>query len=216
MSEGLSLSTIFIVSFLAALFAIFVALLVVYSYVTLRLIPKVKRGLRELVGEIGPRAVFERANFDPVETMRQLGISPKEAADAIARQQAADAESVIAYTCEDHGRCVGCFKVLAQFEAIVRHQGEASFDDVERKCYAKLRMQLESDALLDGESETERQKRIAVRVIEALVREGRQTSIAQSVVWSRGKDDRATYATWLSAARSGFEKIVVQDEEDAA
>jgi hypothetical protein len=29
--------------------------------------------------------------------------------------------------------------VLAQFEAIIKNQGEASFDEVERKCYEKLR-----------------------------------------------------------------------------
>ncbi len=207
-TDGPSTSTIFGVSFLGALFAILVALLVVYTYVTLRLVPKLKRGLRALVEEIGPRAVFEQANFDPAEAMRQLGVSPAEAAAAIAQQRSA------IFTCEDHGRCLGCPRVLAQFEAIIRHQGEASFDEVERTRYAQLRDQLANDVSLPDESEADRQKRIAVRVIEALVREGCASSIAHSVVWSRRKEDRATFAAWLSAARSGREKLVVQDEAD--
>jgi hypothetical protein len=104
--------------------------------------------------------------------------------------------------------------VLAQFEAIIRHQGEESFDEVERKCYEQLRAQLASDALLEGESETDRQKRIAARVVEALVREGRALSIAHAVVWSRRKADRTTFAEWLSSARTGCEKLVIDDEED--
>jgi hypothetical protein len=165
-------------------------------------------GIREFVGEIGPRAVFERANLDPAEAMRQLGVSPAEAAAAIAKQRAAaigtdgapSAVRVI-YTCEDHGRCAGCPRVLAQFEAIIRHQGEDSFDAVEKKCYGQLRDQLASDALLPGESEADRQKRIAARVVEALVCEGFASNRARGVVWTIGKDERATFAAWLSAAR---------------
>jgi len=198
----------FLVSFLGALFAILASLLIVYTYVKHRLIPKLKHGLHEMVEEIDPRAVFDRANIDPAEVMRQLGVSPE-------APRAPGAIRVI-YTCEDHGRCDGCSKVLAQFEAIIRHQGEASFDEVEKKCYAQLRDQLVGDVLLSGESEIDRQKRIAVRVVEALVREGCTASIAHSVVWSRRKEDRATYAAWLSAARSDREKLVVQDEEHAA
>jgi hypothetical protein len=215
-TDGPSTSTIFGVSFLGALFAILAALLVVYTYVMLRLVPKFMRGVRELVEEIGPRAMFERANIDPAEAMRQLGVSPTEAAAALAALAPADGAVRVIFTCEDHGRCDGCPKVLAQFAAIIRHQGEDSFDDVERKCYAQLRDQLAGDALLDGESEAERQKRIAARVVEALVREGCSSSIANTVVWSRGKEDRGTFVAWLSAARSGREKLVVQDEEDAA
>jgi len=199
---------IFLVSFLGALFAILASLLLVYTYVMLRLLPKLKHGLHELVAEIGPQAVFDRANIDPAEAMRQLGVSP-----VVPRPPGAIR---VIYTCEDHGRCDGCPKVLAQFEAIVRHQGEASFDEVEKKCYAQLREQLADDSLLSGESETDRQKRIAARVVEALVREGCTASIAYSVVWSRGKEDRATFASWLSAARSGREKLVIQDKENAA
>jgi hypothetical protein len=218
--DGPSTSSIFGVSFLGALFAILAALLVVYTYVMLRLIPKIKRGLLELVEEIGPRAIFERANLDPAEVMRQFGLSPEEAAAAITQRGATDAvvsaDMRIVFTCEDHGRCVGCPKVLAQFEAIVRHQGEETFDEVERKCYAQLRDQLASDALRAGESEVERQKRIAARVVEVLVREGCSLSIAHSVVWSRRKEDRGTFAGWLSSARSGCEKLMVQDEENVA
>jgi hypothetical protein len=140
--------SIFVVSFLGALFALLVALLVVYTYVTLRLVPRLSKGLHNFVQEVGPKAVFERANMDPVEALRQLGMSPTEAAVAIAKQQPT-AMRVI-YTCEDHGRCDGCPKVLAQFEAIIRHQGEASFDEVERKCYAQLKEQLAGVALFNG------------------------------------------------------------------
>ena len=142
----------FVISFLGALFAILVALLVIYTYVTLRLIPRFTRGLRDFVQEIGPKAVFERANMDPAEAMRQLGVSPMEAVAAIARQPGAASSAAVRviYTCEDHGRCDGCPKVLAQFEAIIRHQGEDSFDDVERRCYAQLKEQITSTAIFNG------------------------------------------------------------------
>ena len=211
--EGPSTSTIFGVSFLGALFAILASLLLVYTYVMLRLIPRIKRSFREFVEEIGPKAVFERANLDPVELMQELGISPAEA-EAI-EQRSAGAVRII-FTCEDHGRCVGCPKVLAQFEAIIRHQGEDSFDEAERKCYAHLQDQIACDALLDGESETERQKRIAGRVVETLVREGFAVTHARGVVWAIGKDDRATFVGWLSAARSDCEKLIDQDKQEVA
>jgi hypothetical protein len=199
----------FLLAFLGALFAIVVSLVIVYTYMKHRFVPKLMSGLRAFVKEIGPRAVFERANLDPTEAMRQLGVTPAEAAAAIAAQRAAalgtDGTSPsavrIIYTCEDHGRCVGCPKVLAQFEAILRHQGEDSFDEVEKKCYAQLCEQLAIDALLPGESEAERQKRIAARVVEALVCEGFASNRARGVVWTIGKDARATFAAWLSAAR---------------
>ena len=242
----MSAEKIFLISFLGSLFAILVSLLVVYSYVMLRLFPRLKRGVREFVEEVGPRAVFERANVDPAEAMRQLGISPAAAPLAPERQQAilsnwhqivdgkggvspaaAAASFAVAsddvtrrkgavrvvFTCEDHGRCVGCPKVLAQFEAIVKHQGAENFDEVERKCYEQLCEQLASDALLDGESETDRQKRIAARVIETLVREGCASRVAHAVVWSRKKEDRATFAGWLSVARRDCEKLSIEDEE---
>ena len=213
MIDGPSTSTIFGVSFLGALFAILVALLVVYTYVTLRLIPKFKNSFREFVEEIGSKAVFERANLDPMEVMEQLGVTPAEAVAAFEQQQKHDSAGAvrIIFTCEDHGRCVGCPKVLEQFDAIIRHQGEDSFDEVERKCYAHLRDQFMSDALLDGESETERQKRIAGRVIETLVREGFAATHARGVVWAIGKDARATFVGWLSAARLDCEKYTEQD-----
>ena len=211
--DGPSTSTIFGVSFLGALFAIVASLLLVYTYVTLRLIPKIKRSFREFVEEIGPRAVFECANLDPLEVMQEFGISP--AAEAVIEQRSAAAVRII-FTCEDHGRCDGCPKVLAQFEAIIRHQGEGSFDEVERKCYAQLRDQLAGDALLDGESETDRQQRIAGRVVAVLVREGFAATHARGVVWSIGKDDRATFDGWLSAARLDCEKLTDQDEQEVA
>ena len=217
MMDGPSTSTIFGVSFLGALFAILSALLIVYTYVTLRLIPKIKRSFREFVEEIGPKAVFERANLDPMEVMQQLGVSPIEAAAAIAPQSGAAGALRIVFTCEDHGRCVGCPKVLAQFEAIIRHQGESSFDEVERKCYAHLCDQRAGDALFDGESETERQKRIAGCVVEALVHEGFAATQARGVVWAIGKDDRSTFVGWLSAARACCKKLVEQvDQEKVA
>ena len=214
--DGPSTSTIFGVSFLGALFAILASLLIVYTYVMLRLLPKIKRSFREFVEEFGPRAVFERANLDPVEVMQEFGISPAEAVIDQQRSNGAGAAVRIIFTCEDHGRCAGCPKVLAQFEAIIQHQGEASFDEVERKCYAQLRDQLAGDALLDGESETERQQRIAGRVVEALVREGFASTHARGVVWAIGKDDRATFDGWLSAARLDCEKLTEQDEQEVA
>lgn len=228
MIDGPSTSTIFAVSFLGALFAILVALLIVYTYVTLRLIPKIKRGLREFVGDVGPRALFEQANYDPAEAMRQLGISPAEAAAVIEAQRrdgvssdgvvnAPAGTTRIIFTCEDHGRCVGCPRVLAQFEAIISHQGEDSFDEVERKCYAHLREQLAGDAALEGESEAARQKRIAVRVVEALVAEGFALGHARGVVWATVKEERATFAAWLDAARRNCQKLApIQDEENVA
>ena len=214
--DGPSTNTIFGVSFLGALFAILASLLLVYTYVMLQFIPKIKRSFREFVEEIGPKAVFERANLDPVELMQELGISPAEVAIAQQRSNGTAAGVRIVFTCEDHGRCVGCPKVLAQFEAIIRHQGEDSFDEVERKCYAQLRDQIACDALLDGESETERQKRIAGRVVEALIREGFADTHARGVVWAIGKQDRATFVGWLSAARACCEKLTEQDEQEVA
>lgn len=217
--DGLSTSTIFAVSFLGALFAIVASLLIVYTYVSLRLIPKLKRGFREFVEEIGPKALFERANLDPAEVMEELGISP-DALAALKKRTAdlnVDPGAVrIVFTCEDHGRCMGCPKVLAQFDAIIKHQGEDSFDAVEQKCYAQLKDQRAGDALLDGESETERQKRVATRVIEALVREGFAISHVRGVVWAISKEDRATYAGWLVAARVSCEQIVDRDQEKVA
>lgn len=207
--DGPSTSTIFGVSFLGALFAIVASLLLVYTYVTLRLIPKIKRGLREFVEEIGPKAMFERANLDPLEVMQEFGISPPKIEPSAAAVR-------IIFTCVDHGRCDGCPKVLAQFEAIIQHQGESSFDEVERKCYAQLRELIVSDTPLDGESEAERQTRIAGRVIETLVREGFAITHARGVVWAIGKDDRATFVGWLSAARASCEKLTVQNKQEVA
>jgi hypothetical protein len=224
---------IFAVSFLGALFAILVALLVVYTYVMLRLLPRLWQGLRSFVEEVGPSAVFERANLDPAEALRQLGISPTAAAasiavanDEIARRRGAadtvrrdgdtarrDGDTVhVVFTCEDHGRCAGCPRVLAQFEAIIRHQGADSFDEIERKCYERL----VGDALLDGEGETDRQRRIAARVVEALVREGFSSGMARGVVWACGKEERVTFAGWLSAARVGCQTRSIQDKENVA
>jgi hypothetical protein len=228
-TDGPSTSTIFAVSFLGALFAILAVLLLVYTYVTLRLIPKIKRGLREFIGEVGPRALFEQAHYDAAEAMRQLGISPAEAAAAIEALRRDDASSGVdvdasaagatrvIFTCEDHGRCVGCPRVLAQFEAIIAHQGEDSFDEVERKCYAHLRGQLAGDAAREGESEAARQKRLAARVVDALVAEGFALGHARGVVWATVKEDRATFAAWLDAARRNCQKLTpIQDEENVA
>jgi hypothetical protein len=207
-TDGPSTGTIFGVSFLGALFAILASLLIVYTYVTLWLIPKFKRSFREFVAEIGPKALFDRANLDPAEVMEQLGVT----ADAAAKPQA-DAVRVI-FTCEDHGRCVGCPKVLAQFDAIVRHQGEESFDEVERKCYAHLKEQLAGDARIDGESEVDRQKRLAARIVEVLTCEGYAVSSCRSAVWAIGKEARATLETWLSAARARCAQIAPLDDEE--
>lgn len=128
---------IFAVSFLGALFAILVALLIVYTYVMLRLLPRIKKGLREFVEEMGPRALFERADVEPQALMREMGI------DVVAPRGESPSSVVrVIYTCEDHGRCEGCPRVLAQFEAIIRHQGEDTFDEVERKSYDQLRARL--------------------------------------------------------------------------
>lgn len=185
-----SLSRLFVVAFLGTLFAIMVALLLVYTYVTLRLVPKLKRGVHKYVEEIGPKALFEQANVDP----RELGLSPAKAT-----------QTKIVFTCEDHGRCGGCPKVLAQFEAIRRHQG--NLDEIEQLYYEQLKDQLVHDEPLPGESETDRQKRIADRVVEALIHEGFVAAHARGVVWAIRKDDRATFGMWLSAARESCEKF---------
>lgn len=211
MTDGPSTSTIFAISFLGSLFAIVASLLLVYTYVTLRLIPKIKRSFRDYVADIGPKALFDNAQLDPAEVMEQFGISP--GAPQGASQQPSGVR--IVFTCEDHGRCVGCPKVLAQFEAIVRHQGEDSFDAVERRCYAQLKAQLADDARIDGESEADRQKRIAARVVEALVREGFAAAHARGVVWAIGKDDRASFAAWFSAARASCQQIASSGKDVA-
>lgn len=154
MMIDVSTGTIFVVSFLGSLFAIIAALALTYTYVTLRLIPKLKRGLQEIAAS-EPNAAAD-------ELMGQLRISLDESAAAfkdsswerVGTPRAKDSKPAVRviFTCEDHGRCVGCPKVLAQFDAIIRHQGEASFDEVERKCYATL-----CERWQDGETEDARQ-----------------------------------------------------------
>jgi hypothetical protein len=158
--DGISMSTIFAVSFLGALFAILAALLLVYTYVMLRVIPKLRRSFRAFVEEIGPKATLERANIDPVEIMAQLGIQqPRSPPPTPGDDRAAGKEhGVLVFTCEDHGRCPGCPNVLAQFEAIIRHQGEDSFDALERECYTRLREKLSMEGALNGESADDRQQ----------------------------------------------------------
>jgi len=186
--DRVSANEAFAVSFLGALFAILVSLLVVYSYVTLRLAPKIKRGVSEIVEKSGGAL----GSPDPIDVRPHAGD---------------DVRAVrVIFTCEDHGRCAGCPKVLAQFEAIVRHQGEASFDEVERKCYAQLRAQI-TGAPIEDEGEVARQRRIAVNVVDALVGEGFAPSAARGVVWSCGKEVRATFEKWLCAARESCQRL---------
>ena len=127
MSSSLSTSTIFGVSFLATLFAILCAGLLVYTYTALWFIPKLRRGLPAVV-----------------EAMAQGARTGEEwVASMLASQKTPTSPAMrIIFTCEDHGRCDGCPRVLAQFEAIIRHQGEASFDEVERRCYGRLKARL--------------------------------------------------------------------------
>lgn len=208
---------IFAVSFFGALFAILVALLIVYTYVVLCLIPRLKKSLHAFIAEVGPRALFERSGVDPAQMMRDLGIDvihPLRRAKADAAPPASSSARVV-FTCEDHGRCDGCPKVLAQFEAIIEHQGEASFDEVERQCYAQLRDLVISDGLLEGEGEPERQRRLAAQVVETLVREGFALTVARGVVWACGKETRATFAGWLSAARASCQLMTIKNEEVA-
>lgn len=192
---------IFAVSFFGALFAILTSLLIVYTYVTLRLVPRLKQSFRKFVEEVGPKAVFERANLDPVETMRQLGIQQP------SRPAGTDADVPgvvrVVFTCEDHGRCAGCPRVLAQFEAIVRCQGEDSFDEMERRCYDQLR-----------KNEIDRQQQIAARVVEALVYEGVATTTALNAVWSCATAQRAAFSSWIIAARSKIAAAPSWTEED--
>jgi hypothetical protein len=143
MLDGPSTSAAFAVAFLGALFAILAALLVVYTYVVLRLLPKLKRGLREMGAELGPSVVGTSR-----EEAEAWAMVDAVAADT-AQRKAASSEMLVEkkaarviFVCEDHGRCGGCPKVLAQFEAIIRHQGEDTFDEVERTCYAQLRDRL--------------------------------------------------------------------------
>jgi hypothetical protein len=137
---------IFAVSFLGALFAILAALAIVYTYVMLFLIPRLKRGIHEWIAEMGPKAIFEQAKVDPAEAMRELGIDvvhPSRRPGGEADRPWVKDVCEVVYTCEDHGRCPGCPKVIAQFEAILRHQG--ALDEIERRCYDALRAQLAGD-----------------------------------------------------------------------
>ncbi len=257
---------IFAVSFLGALFAILAALLIVYSYVTLILIPRIKRGFRAFIEKHGSAAMFEQAKIDPAEIMREVGV------DVVVPREAR-ARDVVVFTCEDHGRCAGCSRVLAQFEAIIRNQG--SLDEVERKCYEQLRETLAASiaeeqligawvvdqrvedgvepelardaatrckptagvyadqkdfavawslATLDycrkwrawarlgvdedraAEGEVARQKQLADRLVEALVREGIAATAARAAVWSCTAAERATFASWIVAARDRLVK----------
>lgn len=103
---------IFVVAFLGALFAIMTSLLIVYTYVMLRAIPRLKKGLHEFVEEIGPRALFERSGVDPQEAMRELGIdvvvprgaAPKVSPAKLAEQHRAEQiiEALVARGCGDY------------------------------------------------------------------------------------------------------------------
>lgn len=203
---------IFLVSFLGALFAILTSLLIVYTYIMLRVIPRLKKGVYDFVAEHGPKAAFAKMEIDPMEAMREFGVDvvhPSRAAprgdwlDMVHATQQSSAAQLI-YTCEDHGRCAGCPKILAQFAAIIKHQGK--LDEIEQKLYDQLRAQLASDDLMEGEGEADRQKRIAGRIIETLVREGTSPNAARGAVWGCAKEARATFANWLSAARQSCEK----------
>ena len=261
---------IFVVAFLGALFAILTSLLVVYTWVTLYLIPRLKKSFRTYVGEIGPKAIFERAGLTPEEVMRDAGLDPIAAHAAAARARGSAPSGIhVVFTCEDHGRCAGCPRVLAQFEAIVTHQGAESFDEVERTCHDQLRekfapqiaeekaigswivgqlakdgvdadlalaaatavkptatyadvkdltaawyvaalnycrkwrawarLGVDEDAAAEGE--VSRQRQLAVRLVETLVREGAAISAARGAVWSCTAAQRSTFASWIDAAR---------------
>lgn len=208
---------IFAVSFLGALFAILTSLLIVYSYVVLRLIPRLKKSLHAFIAEVGPRALFERSGVDPAQMMRDLGIDvihPSRGAKADAAPPAPRSVRVV-FTCEDHGRCDGCPRVLAQFEAIIKHQGAESFDEVERQCYEQLCALVKSDMALEGEGEPDRQRRLAAQVVETLVREGFALTVVRGVVWGCGKETRETFAGWLSAARESCQLMTIKNEEVA-
>ena len=180
---------IFVVAFLGSLFAILVSLLIVYSYLMLRLVPRIKRGMGEFIEKSGAPP---STAANPDAFMRQLDITGRGAARVV-------------FTCEDHGRCDGCPKILAQFEAIIRHQGIDTFDDVEIQSYEQLCAKLGIDPI-QSTSEVARQRTIAARVVETLVREGIPTRSAHEAVWRQSKEVRATHAAWLSAARASCKK----------
>lgn len=261
---------IFVVSFLGALFAILTSLLLVYTWVTLRLIPRLKKSFRSFVEEMGPKAIFDRAGVSPEEVMRDAGLDPTAAHAAAVRARGGAAQEIhVVFTCEDHGRCAGCPKVLAQLEAIARHQGVENLDEVERTCLGQLRETLgpqiadekrvgewvveqlvkdgvdadlarvaaasarpgvtyadvkdliaawclaalehcrkwrawsrlgvDEDAAAEGE--VSRQRQLAVRLVETLVREGAAISAARGAVWSCDAAQRLTFASWMTAAR---------------
>lgn len=181
---------VFLLSFLGSLFAILASLLAVYTYITLRLLPKFRRFMETEAQRFTPAP---QAPSAPVSTVR------------------------VVFTCEDHGRCAGCPRVLAQFEAIVRHQGVESFDDVERRCYEQLRAQfapVETAEVVEAATthptpapEVTRQRLIASLVVDTLVNEGYTPKFARAVVWGCGKAARATFDAWLSAARDRCLKL---------
>jgi len=260
----------FVIAFLGALFAILTSLLIVYTWVTLLLIPRLKKSFRSFVEEMGPKAIFERAGVTPEEVMRDAGLDPVAAHAAATRARGGGPPQVhVVFTCEDHGRCAGCPKVLAQFEAIVAHQGVESLDEVEHRCLDQLREKLApqiadekrigewviGQLVKDGvdadlasaaaasarpggtfadakdlmaawclaslehcrkwrawarlgvdedvaaEGEISRQRQLAGRLIEALVREGAAISAARGAVWSCTAAQRSTFASWIVAAR---------------
>lgn len=192
---------IFAVAFLGALFAILASLLVVYTYVMLRMLPRLKKSLFAFVEEIGPRALFERSGVDPQDALRELGI------DVVAPRGDAAKSTVRVFTCEEHGRCSGCPRVLAQFEAIIRHQGEDTFDEVERQSYAQLREHLGDPARVE-------EQRVQ-QVLEALVARGcDDVEAAYQIVRRCARDERASLESWIAAAHNRWRHAAAAFEHE--
>lgn len=195
-------------TFLVAFTGSFFAMVIAMHYVLRRIVPK----------------LIDRSDFQPVEPIVDAptnsirlpitdSFDHEEVTNVVhvtrlratpSEMDPTDAVRVI-YTCEDHGRCVGCPKVLAQFEAILRHQGADSLDSIERGCYSRLREQLLN--------EYDRELQDADLVIRALIEEGCDPSVAYTVVWNCAQEDRKSFDTWLVTARTSCIRLTVSDPD---
>jgi len=149
----------FVATFLGSLFAIVVALALVYTLVTLYALPRVRAmyeaaaasptrvGLRrDGEVEVAPCACG-RAQYvgddvdDPMAFLYEIGW--RFAGDGswhcpICVEQSNGERERIVFTCEEHGRCPGCPRVLAQFDAIARCQGADSMSPLEQRLWLEL------------------------------------------------------------------------------
>ncbi len=108
----------FLLAFLGSLFALIVAILIVYTYVTVFLARRIKRW-------------FESDEFRQVFSAAANAPGSPFATGMVEMRAVPQPPGPIAFVvniCEEHGRCSGCPSVLRQYLAVVEHQG---LDDME-------------------------------------------------------------------------------------